>query len=173
MSSHDAIVSDSKRESRRARKHLTKGTVTQNYEGPREEPVTILNQAVAADVVCVLRYKHHAVCASEFASETLKLALAQHAQPGDDEHGDLLTELIDQLLRQTNFDPGEPLSGLASENVEGEHSTATLIKHLFADRIAVEIYCEMVRHLRTRDSEPSIANGGECLARHGQGDRHE
>ena len=65
---------------RRARQHLSEGAVTQNYGGSAEEAVVLLNHAVATEIVCILRYKYHAVCATGLASEAVKQEFAQHAK---------------------------------------------------------------------------------------------
>jgi len=62
---------------RRAREHLSEGAVTQNYGGKVEDAVALLNHAVATEIVCILRYKFHAVCATGLASEAVKESLAE------------------------------------------------------------------------------------------------
>src|SRR5215468_10454593 len=74
------FVADMKEIRRRAREHLTEGAITQNYKGRVEESIAILNHAVATEIVCILRYKFHAVCASGLASQAVKEEFAQHAK---------------------------------------------------------------------------------------------
>jgi bacterioferritin len=62
------VLSDIKEIRRRARQHLTEGAVTQNYGGKAEDAVALLNHAVATEIVCILRYKFHAVCATWLSS---------------------------------------------------------------------------------------------------------
>src|SRR6267142_4546193 len=81
---------------RKAREHLSDGAVTQNYGGKVEDAVALLNHAVATEIVCILRYKYHAVCATGLASEAVKGEFAQHAKE-EEEHLDLLSERINQL----------------------------------------------------------------------------
>ncbi len=69
MSAPGAFLTDIKEIRRRAQQHLTQGAVTQNYGGKVEDAIALLNHAVATEVVCVLRYKFHATCATGLASE--------------------------------------------------------------------------------------------------------
>src|SRR4051794_33130416 len=104
MSAAGTFVSDIKEIRRRARQHLTEGAVTKNYEGKVEEAISLLNQAVATEIVCILRYKFHAVCATGLASEAVKEEFAEHAKD-EEEHLDLLIERINQLGGKPNLNP--------------------------------------------------------------------
>ena len=77
MSAPGAFLADIKEIRRRARQHLGGGAVTQNYGGKVEDAIALLNHAVATEIVCVLRYKFHAVCATGLASEAVKEEFAQ------------------------------------------------------------------------------------------------
>src|SRR5438876_11583320 len=96
MSAPETFLSDIKEIRRRARQHLSEGAVTQNYGGKVEVAVALLNHAVATEIVCILRYKYHAVCATGLASEVVKEEFAQHAKE-EEEHIDLLAERISKL----------------------------------------------------------------------------
>jgi len=76
MSATGEFVSDIKEIRRRARQHLSEGAVTQNYGCNAEDAVAMLNHAVATEIVCILRYKFHAVCATGIASEAVKALTA-------------------------------------------------------------------------------------------------
>src|SRR5262245_11605901 len=114
MSSTGTFLSDVKEIRRRARQHLSDGAVTQNYGGKADAAIALLNHAVATEIVCVLRYKFHAVCATGIASEAVKQEFAQHAKE-EEEHLDLLAERINQLggkpdLNRTGSAHGPPRS---------------------------------------------------------------
>src|SRR6202042_2642294 len=79
MSSSGKFLSDVKKLRQRARRHLNEGAVTQNYQGKVADAIELLNHAVATEIVCVLRYKYHAVTATGIASEAVKQEFAQHA----------------------------------------------------------------------------------------------
>lgn len=144
------FLADMKEIRRRARQHLAEGAVTANYKGNVEETIAILNHAVATEIVCILRYKFHAVCAAGLASEAVKDEFAQHARE-EEEHLDLLAERINQLGGRPNLDPEGVTSRAASEYVEGENLVDMIREDLVAERIAVETYRDMVRHFGGND----------------------
>src|SRR6476646_8909691 len=109
-----SFLGDMKEIRRRARQHLADGAVTQNYKGKVEDSIAILNHAVATEIVCILRYKFHAVCAAGLASEAVKEEFAQHAKE-EEEHLDLLCERINQLGGRPNLNPEGVASRAASE----------------------------------------------------------
>jgi bacterioferritin len=135
---------------RRARQHLGEGAVTHNYKGNVEESIAILNHAVATEVVCVLRYKFHAVCAAGLASEAVKHEFAEHAKE-EEEHLDMLTERINQLGGRPNLNPEGLASRAASEYVEGNDLVEMIKEDLVAERVAIETYREMVRYFGDND----------------------
>jgi bacterioferritin len=145
-----AFVADIKEIRRRAREHLSEGAVTKNYKGSAEESVAILNHAVATEIICILRYKFHAVCAAGLASEAVKEEFAEHAKD-EEEHLDLLTERINQLGGKPNLNPEGVASRAASEYVEGDNLLDMIKENLVAERIAIETYRDMVRYFGEND----------------------
>ena len=150
MSTPGAFLSDMTEIRRRARQHLDEGAVTKNYGGRVEDAIALLNHAVATEIVCILRYKFHAVCATGLASEAVKAEFAQHAKE-EEEHLDLLAERINQLGGKPNLDPDGVGSRAASEYVEGANLVDMIKEDLVAERVAIETYREMVRHFGDRD----------------------
>ena len=144
------FLTDIKEIRRRARQHLSEGAVTQNYEGKVEDTVALLNHAVATEIVCILRYKFHAVCATGLASEAVKAEFAQHAKE-EEQHLDLLAERINQLGGKPNLNPDGVISRAASEYVEGENLVDMIKENLVAERIAIETYRDMVCHFGNKD----------------------
>jgi len=144
------FVADMKEIRRRAREHLAEGAITQNYKGKVEESIAILNHAVATEIVCILRYKFHAVCAAGLASEAVKEEFAQHAKE-EEQHLDLLTERINQLGGRPNLNPEGVASRAASEYVEGDNLVEMVKEDLVAERVAIETYRDMVRHFGDND----------------------
>src|SRR5215472_15025308 len=145
-----AFLNDMKEIRRRARQHLDEGAITANYKGKVEESIAILNQAVATEIVCILRYKFHAVCATGLASEAVKEEFAQHAKE-EEQHLDLLSERINQLGGKPNLNPDGVGSRAASEYVEGSNLVEMIKENLVAERIAIETYRDMVRHIGNKD----------------------
>jgi len=135
---------------RKARQHLSEGAVTQNYGGSAEEAVVLLNHAVATEIVCILRYKYHAVCATGLASEAVKQEFAQHAKE-EEQHLDLLTERINQLGGKPNLDPDGIASRAASQYVEGENLVDMIKEDLVAERIAIDSYRDIIQYLGNDD----------------------
>src|SRR5437867_11860089 len=115
-----SFLNDMKEIRRKAREHLNEGAVTQNYQGNVENGIALLNHAVATEIVCILRYKFHAVCAAGLASQSVKEEFAQHAKE-EEEHLDLLAERINQLGGKPNLNPDGVGSRAASEYAEGEN----------------------------------------------------
>src|SRR5262245_43270792 len=135
---------------RRARQHLDEGAVTRNYKGKVEDSIAILNHAVATEIVCILRYKFHAVCAAGLASEAVKAEFAQHAKE-EEEHLDLLAERISQLGGKPNLNPEGVGDRAASEDAAGENLVDMTTEGLLAERVAIETYREMVRYFGEKD----------------------
>src|SRR6201988_2594100 len=150
MATPGTFLSDITEIRRRARQHLSEGAVTQNYGGKVEDAIVLLNHAVATEIVCVLRYKFHAVCATGLASEAVKEEFAQHAKE-EEEHLDLLAERINQLGGRPNLNPEGVMSRAATEYVEGENLIDMIKENLVAERIAIETYRDMVRYFSDKD----------------------
>ena len=155
MGAQASFVSDIKELRQRARQELTAGAVTRNYGGNVEQAIALLNHAVATEIVCILRYKFHAACATGLASESVKEEFAQHARE-EEEHLDLLCERINQLGGKPNLNPDGVASRAASEYVEGETLVDMIKENLVAERIAIETYREMVRYFGDRDPTTRI-----------------
>ena len=145
-----SFVADMKEIRRRARQHLSEGAVTKNYKGNVAESVDLLNHAVATEIICVLRYKFHAVCATGIASESVKEEFAQHARE-EEQHLDLLAERINQLGGKPNMNPEGVASRASSEYVEGENLIDMIKEDLVAERVAIETYRDMVRYFGDKD----------------------
>jgi bacterioferritin len=145
-----SFLADMKEIRRKAREHLNEGAVTQNYKGKIENSIALLNHAVSTEIVCILRYKFHAVCAAGLASEAVKEEFTQHAKE-EEEHLDLLTEGINQLGGKPNLNPDGVTSRAASEYVEGDNLVEMIKEDLVAERVAIETYRDMVRYFGDKD----------------------
>src|SRR6516164_5367872 len=153
--SSGTFLGDMKEIRRRARQHLTEGAVTSNYKGKVEDSIAMLNHAVATEIVCILRYKFHAVCATGLASEAVKEEFAQHAKE-EAEHLDLLAERINQLGGKPDLNPAGIVGRAATEYVEGDNLVDMIKENLIAERIAIETYREMVRYFGDKDPTTRI-----------------
>jgi bacterioferritin len=135
---------------RRAREHMDGGPVTPNYQGDVHKAIEILNDALATEIVCVLRYKYHAVAAQGIHSDAVKEEFAEHARD-EQEHADMLAERIDQLGGNPNLNPEGLLTRSATQYVEGTTLTEMIEENLVAERIAIETYRAMIRWFSDRD----------------------
>jgi len=155
MASKGRFIADIEEIRRRARRDLKAGAVTQNYGGKVEEAIALLNHAVATEIVCVLRYKFHAVCAAGLASEAVKAEFAQHARE-EEAHLDMLAERINQLGGRPNLNPDGVGERAASEYIESETLVDMIKEDLVAERIAIETYRDLVRHFADKDPTTRI-----------------
>jgi bacterioferritin len=135
---------------RRAREHMEQGAVTTNYGGDLDTAIRVLNEAVATELVCVLRYKYHAAMATGIASEGVKKEFTQHAME-EEEHLDLLVERINQLGGKPNLNPDGATARAASQYIEGTTMVDMIRENLVAERIAIETYRDMVRYFGDKD----------------------
>jgi len=150
MGSKDTFATDVAAIRKRAREKLEMGAVTQNYGGDPQTAIALLNEALATEIVCVLRYKFHAVAASGIASESVKEEFAQHARE-EEEHMDLIAERINQLGGKPNFNPDGVTSRAASQYAEGENLVDMIRENLVAERIAIEHYRDLIRYFGDKD----------------------
>jgi bacterioferritin len=146
-----AFLSDIKTLRERARNHIEKGAVTENYGADRAKVVDLLNEALATEIVCVLRYKRHYFMAQGLSSEAIKAEFLAHAGE-EQEHADQIAERICQLGGEPNLDPKGMTSRSHSEYVEGETLRDMIREDLIAERIAIESYREMINFIGTGDT---------------------
>ncbi len=144
------FVSDIEEIRRRARQHMEKGAVTEGYKADRATVVEILNQALATELVCVLRYKRHYYMASGIHSQAVADEFLEHAKE-EQEHADQIAGRITQLEGEPDFNPANLLSRSHSEYVEGTTLTDMLKEDLVAERIAIDSYSEIIRYLANND----------------------
>lgn len=146
----EPFLSDVKTLRERARKSIEKGAVTENYAGNVEQTIEILQQVLATEIVCVLRYTMHAVSASGISSESVKAEFAEHAKE-EQEHMMAAAERINQLGGKPNFNPEGLASRSASQYAEGENLIDMIRENLIAERIAVEHYTELIEFFADKD----------------------
>jgi bacterioferritin len=150
MATPGAFMSDIAGIRERARQHLERGALTPNYGGDVETTISLLNDAVASEIVCVLRYRFHAVAAAGLASDSVKEEFAQHAAE-EEQHLLWLAERINQLGGRPNLNPAGVTERASTQYVEGTTLVDMIRENLVAERIAIETYRDMVRHFADRD----------------------
>src|ERR1700689_1997466 len=142
---------DLKKIKERARSHMEKGAVTENYKADVKAVVKVLNEVLATELVCVLRYKRHYYMAAGINSDGAKAEFLQHATE-EQQHADWIATRITQLNGEPNFNPDGLASRSHSEYAEGKDLTSMLKEDLFAERIAIESYSEIARWLGNDDT---------------------
>ncbi len=144
------FLSDVEELRRRARQHIGDGAVTAGYEADRDKVIAVLNEALATEIVCVLRYKRHYFMATGIHANAVAQEFQQHAAE-EQGHADRIAGRITQLGGEPNFSPDGLSSRSHSEYVEGESLVDMIREDLVAERIAIESYSEIVRFLGERD----------------------
>ena len=144
------FLTDVKTLRERARKHLEEGAIGSNYVGDVKKTIAILQNVLATEIVCVLRYSMHAVAAQGISSEPVKAEFAQHAKE-EQEHMMMVAERINQLGGAPNFNPEGLLSRSASQYAEGDNLVDMIRENLIAERIAVDHYRELARYFGDDD----------------------
>ena len=134
----------------RARQQINDGAVTKDYAGDREQAIAILNEALATEIVCVLRYKFHYFMASGIHSIAVRDEFKEHAEE-EQEHADAIAERITQIGGAPDFSPQGLATRSHSEYVEGDTLVDMIREDLVAERVAIESYSEIVRYLGDRD----------------------
>jgi bacterioferritin len=134
----------------RARKHLGEGAVTEGYSADRGTVLKLLNEALATEIVCNLRYRRHYFMASGPHSESAKAEFKEHAGQ-EYEHADLIAERIVQLGGEPDFSPVGINARSHAEYVEGETLEDMIKEDLVAERIAIDSYREMIQYFGEKD----------------------
>ena len=144
------FLTDIKTLRERARKHIENGAVTQGYTADRETVVKLLNEALATEIVCVLRYKRHYFMASGIHAEGVAAEFLEHAND-EQGHADRIAQRIVQLQGEPNFNPEGLLMRSHAEYVEGTSLTDMIQEDLVAERIAIDSYREMITYFGNDD----------------------
>ena len=135
----------------RAREHLDAGAVTEDYRADRDAVVHMLNDALATELVCVLRYKRHHFMATGIHAEPVAAEFAEHALQEQD-HADRIAARIVQLGGEPDFSPDGLSARSHAEYVTGNNLRDMIRENLVAERIAIESYREMIHYLGDRDT---------------------
>jgi bacterioferritin len=144
------FITDVKTLRERARKHIENGAVTEGYKADRDTVVRLLNEALATEIVCVLRYKRHYFMAQGIHAQAVAAEFLQHANE-EQGHADQLSARIVQLGGAPNWNPEGLLTRSHSEYVEGGSLEDMLKEDLVAERIAIDSYAEMARYVGDDD----------------------
>lgn len=134
----------------RARQKVEDGAVTSGYGADREAIIKLLNEALATELVCVLRYKRHYFMAKGIHSESVKAEFLQHAKE-EMAHVDRIAKRITELGGEPDFSPDTLSSRSHAEYIPGDSLVSMIKEDLIAERIAIESYREMISYLANND----------------------
>ena len=134
----------------RARQHIENGAVTEGYSADRETVVKLLNEALATEIVCVLRYRRHYFMATGISAESVAAEFLQHSNE-EQGHADQIAQRIVQLKGEPNLNPDGLLTRSHAEYNEGASLTDMIKEDLIAERIAIDSYREMITYFGNDD----------------------
>jgi bacterioferritin len=144
------FLADVKTIRERARRRIERGAITESYGADPAVVVDLLNQALATEIVCQLRYKRHYFTAQGLASEAVANEFLAHAKE-EEEHADWLAARIVQIGGEPDFSPEGLTSRSHAEYVAGNSLIEMIEEDLVAERVAIESYGEMIRYLADSD----------------------
>ena len=135
---------------KRARQNIEDGAVTAGYSADRGTVLRLLNEALATEIVCTLRYRRHYFMADGLQAESVKKEFLEHALE-EQEHADQIAARIVQLDGEPNFDPRGLAERSHAEYVAGDSLEAMIREDLIAERVAIDSYKEMIAYIGPRD----------------------
>src|SRR5258706_3832966 len=145
-----AFLSDIQTLRKRAREHITQGAVTPGYHADRSVVLKLLNEALATEIICTLRYKRHYFMAKDIHAEGVAAEFLEHANE-EQQHADQIAARIVQLGGAPDFSPSGLASRSHAEYVEGNSLEEMIREDLIAERIAIDSYREMIAYLGDED----------------------
>ncbi len=145
-----AVLSDISTLRKRARENIENGAVTAGYAADLNAVVRMLNEALATELVCVLRYKRHYFMATGIQASAVAAEFLLHATE-EMSHADLLAKRIVELGGSPNFSPVGLADRSHAEYIEGDSLKSMIKEDLIAERIAIESYREMIAYLGIQD----------------------
>ena len=145
-----SFLSDIETLRERARRHIQQGAVTPGYAADRQAVIKILNEALATELVCVLRYKRHQYMSKGINAQSVAAEFSKHALE-EQGHADLIASRIVQLGGEPNFSPEGLAARSHSEYVECTGLSEMIEENLVAERIAIDTYGEIIRYIGNDD----------------------
>jgi len=134
----------------RARKNVGNGAVTESYSADREEVLRLLNESLATELVCVLRYKRHYFMANGLKAQVAADEFLEHATQ-EAQHADRLAERIVQLGGEPEFNPDLLSKNSHAQYVAGNSLKEMVYEDLVAERIAIDSYREIIQYIGEKD----------------------
>ncbi len=144
------FLTDIKTLRERARANIEQGPITSAYGADRERVIEVLNEALATELVCILRYKRHYYTATGLNAAPVAAEFLQHANE-EQQHADQIALRITQLQGKPNFNPEGLATRSHAEYDDSENLLDMVREDLVAERVAIESYTEMINWLGTAD----------------------
>ena len=135
----------------KARQHIDRGPITDTYGADLERVISVLNEALATELVCVLRYKRHYYMAEGINSQSVAAEFLQHATE-EQGHADMIAARIVQLQGEPDFNPATLVERSHAEYAPGTDLVDMIREDLVAERVAIASYGEIVRWLGDDDT---------------------
>ncbi len=145
-----SFIKDVEEIRQRAMRKLDEGAVTDSYQLDKEQSIAILNEALASEIVCVLRYQHHYFMASGVHGRSVAQTFKRHSDEERD-HVDEIAERIQQLGGKPDFNPGTLVGRSVSQYVEGESLGEMIREDLIAERVVIDVYQRFIEHFGVKD----------------------
>ena len=146
----EPFVADIAELRRRARENIEQGPITSSYGADRERVIDVLNDALATELVCVLRYKRHYFTATGLDAGPVAAEFLQHATE-EQQHADQIAARITQLQGSPNFDPEGMTTRSHSQYDASAGLREMILEDLVAERIAIASYSDIIRWLGEGD----------------------
>ena len=144
------FISDISKIRDRARAQIDNGAVTAGYKADREQVIKILNEVLATELVCMLRYKRHYFTVDGIFSDSIRAEFLEHANE-EQQHADMVAARIVQLNGEPDFEPKNLATRSHAQYSEGDDAVSMIREDLVAERIAIETYTEIARWLGEDD----------------------
>ncbi|AIZ35402.1 bacterioferritin [Pseudomonas sp. K1(2024)] len=146
----NSVLTDIETLRHRAREHVENGAITEGYKADREEIIRLLNESLATELVCTLRYKRHYFMASGIKASVAAEEFLEHANQ-ESEHADKLAERIVQLGGEPDFNPDNLSKNSHAQYVAGSNLKEMVLEDLVAERIAIDSYREIIQYIGDKD----------------------
>lgn len=151
MTAQSSLLTDVATLRQRARQHIEEGAITVSYNANRETVIKLLNEALATELLCVLRYRRHHFMAAGLSAKSVAQEFMDHSVE-EQAHADEIANRIVQLRGEPDFSPDGLSSRSHAEYVEGETLDDMIKENLVAERIAIDSYREMINYLGESDT---------------------
>jgi len=135
---------------KRAVQKIEEGAVTGTYRLDKDRAIGLLNEALATEIVCVLRYMHHYLMATGVHAFSIRDEFKEHAD-AEREHADRIADRVQELGGVPDFNPGTLVQRSATQYVEGENLADMIREDLIAERIVIDVYRDFIRFFGDKD----------------------